>query len=204
MTKKQMETAKDGFPYYIGIDEAGRGPIAGPVYLGAVLAKKRFFLKPFFLDAVYDSKKLTSQKRRRIYELLKEESIKGNIKFTYGYVGAQIIDKDGIQKSIQVAINRCLKRICKNPQNTMVLLDGGLRAPQKFINQETIIKGDEKETLIALASIVAKVLRDEMMENYSVKYPEFLFHEHKGYGTKLHYKKLKKHGPSILHRLSFL
>lgn len=196
-------TTERRYSYYVGIDEAGRGPLAGPVAVGAVCAKERIFSEPFFKE-IKDSKKLSAQKRREIFNIVKEEAKKGNISFTYALVGAEYIDKRGIQKSVYLGISRCLRRVCMLPEQTLVLLDGSLRAPKKYEFQETIIRGDEKEALIALASIVAKVIRDEKMERLAETYPEYMFEQHKGYGTKLHLKRIKKFGPTNLHRQSYL
>jgi ribonuclease HII len=187
------------FRYFVGIDEAGRGPLAGPVSVGAVLAPIRLLLLPYF-EKVRDSKKLSPQKRREIFYRLQEESKKGNIVYAHSLVGSCGIDRDGITASIRCAIARTLKKLLE----TLILLDGGLRAPRVFSFQETIIRGDEKESLIALASIVAKVKRDEKMERLSEQYPQYGFELHKGYGTTLHRKLIKKHNPSPIHRISFL
>ena len=198
-----FSTEKD-YSYYIGIDEAGRGPLAGPVAVGAICAKKRIFKEPFLKEIIKDSKQLSAQKRREIFNIIKKEAKMGNISFTYSLIGSQEIDKKGIQHSVYIGIKRCLNRLCILPEKTLILLDGSLYAPKKYEFQQTIIRGDEKESLIALASIIAKVIRDQKMEQFAEKYPEYLFDQHKGYGTKLHLKKIKKHGPTQLHRKSYL
>lgn len=198
-----MISIKNDFLYYIGIDEAGRGPLAGPLAVGGVCATKRILKEPFF-KVIRDSKKLSAQKRREIFHVIKNETNKGNILYTYSFICPKYIDMFGLKKSTYIGIYRCLSRVCKLPKNTLILLDGGIYAPKKYKFQKTIIHGDEKESLIALASIVAKVKRDEHMERLSLKYPEYLFEQHKGYGTKLHLKRIKTYGTTNLHRLSFL
>jgi ribonuclease HII len=119
-------------------------------------------------------------------------------------VSEKYIDSYGIVSAIQKALCLSLKKLNVDPKECLVLLDGGLHAPKEFIHQKTIIKGDEKEFAIALASVMAKVTRDRKMVQFSVKYPEYGFDTHKGYGTKKHYEGIKKHGTCDLHRISFL
>jgi ribonuclease HII len=204
MASKSMGKERfESFSYYIGIDEAGRGPLAGPVAVGAVCAEKRFFTEPFF-KKIKDSKQLSAQKRREIFNVIKKEESLGRISYAVSFVGPSAIDSYGINQSIYRGISRCLERVCMIPEHSLILLDGGLSAPPKYKNQITIIRGDEKEAVVALASIVAKVLRDERMERIGLKYPEYLFEEHKGYGTKDHFKRIKEFGPTHLHRKSYL
>tara|TARA_Y100000310_G_scaffold273705_1_gene289355 strand:- start:41348 stop:41950 length:603 start_codon:yes stop_codon:yes gene_type:complete len=198
-----MKHRKRDFAHYVGIDEAGRGPIAGPVCIGLVAAKKRVYLKPFF-EKVRDSKQLCQKRREEIFDLLTIEKKRKHIFFTSALVGPSCIDRDGITCAIRLGIKRSLRRAVIQPSRTLILLDGGLFAPSEFKYQETIIRGDERESLIALASIVAKVTRDKRMKQYGNKYPDYLLEKHKGYGTKEHYKKLKKHGISEIHRTSFI
>ncbi|TSD03325.1 MAG: ribonuclease HII [Parcubacteria group bacterium Athens0714_16] len=153
-------------------------------------------------SGVKDSKQLSSGKREEWFEKIKELKKKGIVDYKIAYVSNSEIDKIGISKSIQKAINKCLENI--NPKTCRVLLDGGIKAPEKFLNQKTIIKGDEKEKVIALASIVAKVSRDKVMCDLSKKYPKYEFHKHKGYGTALHIKNIKKYGISKIHRKTYL
>src|SRR3989344_4966912 len=187
---------------YAGIDEAGRGPLAGPIAVGILYARERNLVLPFF-KKVRDSKQLSRQKREIIYEELKKEARAGRVSFAVSFVGPQVIDSVGINTATRIAIERCLKKVGCGI-GTHVLLDGGLRAPREFLYQETIIRGDEKEALIALASIVAKVRRDIKMEHIAMRYPEYLFEEHKGYGTKIHVKLLRKWKPCAIHRKTYL
>lgn len=186
--------------YLVGIDEVGRGPIAGPVTLGIFAIDKKSikklegFLKEISLK---DSKQLSHNKRVEIFKLVKKH------KFIFSTVslGANHVDKDGISKCIKKSISKLLKKY--NCKNTHVRLDGSLRAPEDFIYQETIIKGDEKDPLIALASIMAKVTRDKYMVKLLSKYPKYGFEKHKGYGTKEHRNAIKQWGICDVHRRSY-
>jgi len=190
------------YKYIIGIDEAGRGPLAGPVCVGAVCLGKNFNKK--LLRGVKDSKKLSEKKREGWFLKVKSFSDGKDFAFAVSLVSSKIIDKKGIVFAIKLAIKRCLKKVGVNPKETRVLLDGSLKAPKEFINQKTIIKGDEKERVISLASVCAKVSRDRYMVKISKIFPKYGFHIHKGYGTKKHRELIKKHGASLLHRKSFL
>ena len=193
--------------YEIGIDEAGRGPLAGPVAVGAVIfkTKDKFRLKRVFKKIRgKDSKKLTARAREEWFEIIKNEEEKGNLYFAVSFVGARRIDKKGIVFAIKTALAQSLIKIDANPKNSKILLDGGLHASQKYLNQKTIIRGDESELSISLASIVAKVLRDRKMTRLAQKYPAYGFEKHKGYGTKYHCQQILKYGPSYEHRASFL
>lgn len=189
--------------YFVGVDEAGRGPLAGPVAVGVVVATERNPHLPFFKE-IKDSKKLSAQKRREVFEKLHILHLKKEISYAVSFSGPGYIDKKGISQAIYRATKRCLNRLGVQPEKSHILLDGGLRAPHFYSRQETIIKGDESETLIALASIVAKVLRDKKMEQMALRFPNYLFDEHKGYGTEMHIKRIKKYKPSPVHRKSFL
>ncbi|MFA5838453.1 MAG: ribonuclease HII [Candidatus Paceibacterota bacterium] len=191
---------RQNIKYLIGIDEVGRGPLAGPVCVCSTIIPRNFKMSIF--SGVKDSKKLSAKKREEWFEKIKELKKKGLVDYKIAFVSNSEIDKIGITKSIQKAINNCLKSI--NPKTCKVLLDGGIKAPEKFLNQKTIIKGDEKEKVIALASIIAKVSRDKVMCEFAKKYPQYRFDKHKGYGTALHIKKIKKHGPCKIHRKTYI
>lgn len=191
---------KQNVKYLIGIDEVGKGPLAGPVCTCSMIISKNFNMSVFC--GVKDSKQLSAKKREEWFEKIKEFKKKGFVDYKISYVNNSEIDKIGISKSIQKAINKCLKNI--NPKTCQVLLDGGLKAPKEFLNQKTIIKGDEKKKVISLASIVAKVSRDKLMCDLSKKYPRYGFDKHKGYGTVLHIKKIKKYGFCKIHRKTYL
>lgn len=188
-------------PKIIGIDEVGRGPVAGPV---AVCA----FSMPSDLDdscfgELKDSKKLSAKKRQKIYEQVYDMKKKEVLDFSVCFSEATEIDEKGISFCIKKCLNSCLKGLKAKPEDCLILLDGGLYAPEIF-EQKTIIRGDEKERPIALASIVAKVTRDNLMKELSYKYSEYGFEKHKGYGTKAHMESIKKYGMCIEHRRTFL
>lgn len=199
------EQKTPSYGYIVGIDEAGRGPLAGPVAVGAVMVSYER-LKEFtaLFRGVKDSKKLSAQKREIWFQKLKTAEEGGLIRFRVSFSGSGTIDKRGINAAIFRSITASLGALPCPPQNSLILLDGGLRAPSMYRSQKTIIRGDEKIMIISLASIAAKVLRDRLMEKFSREYPRYGFDEHKGYGTKEHFKKIKKHGLSKIHRRSFL
>lgn len=184
--------------YVAGIDEVGRGPLAGPLTLGLVACKKSF-LRIF--KGIRDSKKLSARKREEWHKKVKSEKLK--VKSFTTSINNKIIDKIGLTKATEIAVQRLLKK-AKIGLKTRIYLDGGLKAPKKYINQKTIIKGDEKIPIIAAASIVAKVTRDELMTRMAKKFPNYGFELHKGYGTKLHFRRIKKFGISPVHRTTFL
>ena len=203
---------KQKIKYFIGIDEVGRGPIAGPVTVGAFMVSVENFKK--FLHLVdelniTDSKKITSKKREKISQILNDGIRKGLWYFHIALSSVIIIDKQGIvigiQKAIQKSIESVINYYQTQPKDVSVFLDGGLRAPLEFIHQETIIKGDTKVPVISAASILAKVYRDQYMDRLDKKYQgRYDWKNNKGYGTKKHYTYLKKHGTCEVHRKSFL
>ena len=187
------------YKYIIGIDEVGRGPIAGPVTVCALLLPKKYSWRNF--QRLKDSKKLTGNGREIWFSKVRATD---DISYAVSSVGEKTIDTKGVVPSVRIAILRSLNKLDVNPKDCLVLLDGGLSAPEEFIHQKTIIKGDERECAIALASIMAKVTRDRKMIRLSKKYSEYGFESHKGYGTRKHYEQIKKHGTCELHRTSFL
>lgn len=191
--------------HIIGIDEAGRGPLAGPVAVGAVAVQKKF-LKDFIslFRGIKDSKKLSAQKREIWFRKLKTAAREGVLSFHVSFSSAGVIDRSGINYAISHSIASSLGALKCPPANSLILLDGGLRAPKQYKQQKTIVRGDEKVMIISLASIAAKVLRDRQMEKFSQKYPCYGFEQHKGYGTVLHMKNIRKYGASKIHRRSFL
>jgi ribonuclease HII len=198
--------AKKAAQFTIGIDEVGRGPIAGPVAVGAFVfldekAKKLF-------KGVKESKQLSESKREEWFAHIQESKKKGLIDFQVTFQSEKIIDGKGLSYAIRTALFISLGTVVGRnkikPERIKVLLDGGLKAPLTYENQKTIIKGDEKEMTIALASICAKVLRDRKMNTLAKKYSEYGFERHKGYGTKSHYLAIRKNGLLATHRRSFL
>ncbi len=189
--------------YIIGVDEAGRGPLAGPVYVGVVSVRSDFDFSKF--SHLTDSKLLSSDKRENLYSQLKKETKQdSSIEFTASYTKAETIDKQGINKAIQLAINRGLRRISTLPDNCCVYLDGGLQATAKYSSQKTIIKGDKHEPVISLASIIAKVERDKKMRQQETNYPGFSFGQHKGYPTAKHRKTIEEKGATPIHRQTYI
>ena len=189
------------YKYIIGIDEVGRGPLAGPVAVCAFKMPVNFNAK--FFGKNKDSKKLTPEKREEIFvrlKILKKEKV---VDYFVSYESAKRIDTVGLSKAIKNCLEKSLSKLKVKPERCLVLLDGGLKAPKKYINQKTIIRGDEKERAIAFASIVAKVSRDALMCKLAKKYPEYCFEIHKGYGTKKHCESIRKNGLSAEHRRCF-
>lgn len=197
--------------FLIGIDEVGRGPLAGPVTVCA-FAVEREMAKTLLSTllsfgrsgAMHDSKTLSFSEREKCLKRIRNAKKGGKVWYAVSSVSAKIIDRIGIVGAVKCALYRSLRRININPRLAHVFLDGGLRAPAIYQKQETIIKGDQKIPVIALASIVAKVHRDRKMRRLAVRYPHWGFYEHVGYGTSAHYRAIKKHGLSDLHRRSFL
>ncbi len=190
----------------IGIDEVGRGPIAGPVAVGAFT-----FLKPTakkLFRGVKESKQLTERRREEWFARIEQAQKSGVIDFHVTFQSEKVIDAKGLSYAIKTALfislGALVTRNRMKPVNVRVLLDGGLKAPLNYPNQKTIIKGDEKEMIIALASICAKVLRDRKMNLLAKKYPAYGFEKHKGYGTKGHYRAIEEGGVLQVHRRSFL
>lgn len=187
--------------YIIGVDEAGRGPLAGPVAVGVASVPYNFDWD--LIPGVGDSKKVSAKNREAIFlhaTLLKKA---GKINFAVILVSAAIIDRIGITRAVALGIEKGLSKIKCDPQNVSVRLDGLLKAPPTYKDQQTIIKGDAKEKVIGLASILAKVTRDRTMVRVARDFPTYSFEIHKGYGTLIHRKALKKSGLSKIHRKSF-
>ena len=187
--------------YVVGIDEAGRGPLAGPVAVGAVAISSSF--KKNFFKSIKDSKKLSPSDRELWFALALDARKEGLLDFAVSLVSEKVIDRRGISYAVRLGIKRSLAALGVSA-DSQVYLDGGIKAPKEFIHQLTIIKGDEKIPIISLASIMAKVIRDKKMVRLSKKFPEFNFHKHKGYGTSEHCRAILKFGPTVIHRRSFL
>lgn len=182
--------------YVAGLDEAGRGALAGPVCVGAVILPKEDSLIEI-LSGVHDSKLLNPQKRNRLSLQIKETALAWGI----GFSTAEEIDKLGIVPATRLAASRAIESMYFIPD--FLLTDFRLELPELDIPQTAIVKGDQKSLSIASASILAKTFRDEMMSNLEEQFSEYQFSRHKGYGTLLHRKKIKQFGHSPLHRKTF-
>ena len=206
--QEERRLKKEGY-FPICLDEAGRGAIAGPVVAAAVgiklkRQKAKGKMKKFLLKEVKDSKKLSKKKREEFYKVLTKDP---NIEWGIGRVSERVIDKINILEATKLAMKRAFKNLNHKTKRgkklkNFLILDGNFKINLP-VPQKTIIKADEKVLSCAIASILAKVTRDRMMERYHKKYPQYEFKKHKGYPTKLHLRLLKKYGPSHIHRKSF-
>lgn len=182
----------------VGIDEAGRGPLAGPVAVGAFAVGAGFDMRQLF--GIRDSKTLSAKQREKWYgNLTRMEGVRWSVAMTSNTV----IDRIGIVPSVGRALGRALAKVVDDPSITKVLLDGGLKAPAEYTDQQTIIHGDTTEPLIAAAAILAKVTRDRYMVHQAKKFPLYGFDQHMGYGTRQHREAIVTHGPCRLHRETF-
>ncbi len=188
--------------FLIGVDEAGRGPLAGPVAVGVVALHENFAIQEMF-PGVADSKKLSPKKREEIYTKVLEFARLGMLRYTVVLSSAGVIDKKGISYAVRSSVYKGVRKLAPEPEGFTVLLDGSLKAPEEYV-QKTIIRGDQTEPIISLASIMAKVTRDRLMVGLAKKYPKYKFDVHKGYGTEIHRKAIKKYGTCVLHRKTWL
>ena len=188
----EREAFDAGIKLVCGVDEAGRGPLAGPVCAAAVI------LPPGLeIPGLNDSKKLTDKKRRELYDIMIEQAVSYGIAFA----SEQEIDEINILQATFLAMERAMQKL--SPQPELALIDGN-RTKDFGLPVRTIVKGDSLSASIAAASILAKVTRDRLMEEYDAQYPQYGFAVHKGYGTKRHYETLREFGPSPIHRKTFL
>ncbi len=181
-----------GIRVICGVDEAGRGPLAGPVCAAAVILPPNVEI-----SGLNDSKKLTDKRRRELFPMIKEQAIAYGI----GLADHQEIDEINILQATYLAMERALAQLPVKPE--LALIDGN-RAKDFGIPVQTVVKGDSLSASIAAASILAKVTRDDLMLEAAKQYPAYQFEVHKGYGTKAHYAALTDHGPSPIHRMTFL
>ena len=189
---KVYEKKYEEFGYVCGIDEVGRGPLAGPVYAAAVILPKD--CKILYLN---DSKQLSEKKREELYDVIMREAVSVGI----GYRSPERIDEINILQATFEAMQDAIASLSVEPS---VLLNDAVTIPKITIKQVPIIKGDAKSVSIAAASIVAKVTRDRLMAEYDAKYPEYGFASNKGYGSAAHIEAIKKYGPCEIHRRSFI
>ena len=188
----ENEIYDEGFTLLCGVDEAGRGPLAGPVCAAAVMLPRGHVI-----EGLNDSKKLTEKRREELYDVIRSESVSYGIAFA----SVEEIETLNILGATFLAMNRAIKQLSPAPE--LALIDGnrtkGIEVPARCV-----VKGDSKCADIAAASVLAKVTRDRYMLEMAEKYPQYHFEQHKGYGTKLHYEALRQYGPSPIHRMSFL
>lgn len=189
------------FTHIAGVDEAGRGPLAGSVAVGVAVVPQDFDWD--LLPGVGDSKKVSPKNREAIFRIAINLKKEGILTFCVALASNTTIDRISINQAVALGIERCFKKLSLNPETTIVKLDGLLHAPPEYKNQETIIKGDAKEKIIGLASILAKVTRDAHMVRIARDYPAYGFEIHKGYGTENHRNAIKNHGLTKIHRRSF-
>lgn len=183
---------ENGYNLVCGVDEAGRGPLAGPVCAAAVVLPKGLIL-----EGVNDSKKLTEKKREALFDVITEQALDWSVAFAT----VEEIEEINILNAAMLAMKRAVEGL-KNPVD-FAIIDGN-RKPPLEIDCEAVEKGDAKSMSVAAASILAKVSRDRILRQYAVDYPQYGFEKHKGYGTKVHVEALKKYGPCEVHRPSFL
>ncbi|MDY4221985.1 MAG: ribonuclease HII [Candidatus Faecousia sp.] len=192
MWEIEDENASQGFDMICGVDEAGRGPLAGPVYAAAVILPKHLHI-----PGLNDSKKLSDKRRRELYPVICDQALAYGI----GFATEQEIDEINILQATFLAMERAMAQLKIRPD--LALIDGN-RQKDFGLPVKTIVKGDSRSANIAAASVLAKVSRDDWMISMAEKYPEYGFEIHKGYGTRAHYQALEAYGPSPIHRMSFL
>ncbi len=183
---------EEGVSLICGVDEAGRGPLAGPVCAAAVILPKHLQI-----PGLTDSKKLTDKKRRELFPLIQQQALAWGI----GFASEQEIDEINILQATFLAMQRAMEQLGTRPE--LALIDGN-RAGDFGLPVKTVVKGDSLSANIAAASVLAKVSRDDVMVELAKQYPEYGFDIHKGYGTKAHYAALREFGPCPIHRRSFL
>ena len=192
---KEIKLRKNGYKFIAGIDEVGRGPLAGPVVACAAIILQAE-LKTF--KGIRDSKQLSERQREKFYKILTNDS---QVYYGIGIVSEKIIDKINILQATFLAMKKAVENLKVKPD--FLLIDGKWTLENYPISQTAIPKGDQNIFSIAAASIIAKVTRDRMLVKLRQKYPQYGFEKHKGYGTKLHLEMLKKYGPCEIHRKSF-
>ncbi|SDB12147.1 RNase HII [Ruminococcaceae bacterium FB2012] len=185
-------TYRDRYKFICGVDEAGRGPLAGDVYAAAVI-----FPEGVVIDGLNDSKKLTEKQREKLFDEIKEKALAWCIASST----VEEIERINILEAAKLAMQRAVEGLSLRPD--IILIDGNM--PPKFgTDSEALVKGDGTSQAIAAASVLAKVARDRYMKELALKYPQWQFEKHKGYGTKLHYQMIDQFGESPVHRPSFL
>ncbi len=189
----EENASKAGYKVICGIDEAGRGPLAGPVHAAAVILPLGLEI-----EGLNDSKKLSEKKREQLFDVICEKAID----YSIGVATEQEIDEINILNATFLAMHRAVEGLKIKPD--YALIDGNQYPKIPLVMEETVVKGDAKSMSIAAASILAKVSRDRFMLQKAEEFPQYQFEKHKGYGTKLHYEMIKEYGPSPIHRITFL
>lgn len=187
----EVKAGQQGFKSIAGVDEAGRGPLAGPVVAAAVI-----FPVQIEIADLDDSKKLSPKKREELFPLIQESALSYGV----GIVDEKVIDEINILQAARLAMKQAVEKLQISPD--LLLIDGNQKI-ESTLNQWAIVKGDSKSLSIAAASVLAKVTRDRIMEDYHRIYPQYEFNRHKGYGTKLHRSLIQEHGPCPIHRSTF-
>ena len=190
---EELKLYERNIEYICGIDEAGRGPLAGPVVVGAVILPQ-----DSFIEGVNDSKKISEKKRERIYDQIIEEAIAWSV----GIVDEKTIDEINILNATKLGVKLALEGLKQKPD--VIMVDALNNMDTLGIPYISVIKGDAKNYSIAAASIIAKVTRDRMMQEWDEVYPAYGFAKHKGYGTAEHIRVIKENGPCSIHRRSFI
>lgn len=191
MSVREKDLYASGYQYVAGVDEVGRGPLAGPVVAAAVILPPNYWVQ-----GLNDSKKMSEKKRDEVFDCLKQDALA----YGFGIVSETMIDEMNIRQATLLAMKMALEQLQISPD--YVLVDGNM-LPDVSFKQEAMVKGDSRSVAIAAASVLAKVTRDRMMKSYAELYPEYGFEQHKGYGTPFHLHALSEHGFTSIHRKSF-
>lgn len=196
--EKEASLYNSGTQLVIGVDEVGRGPLAGPVVAAAVSFKNN--LDEDWWEQITDSKKLSLKKRDYLYEQILKNSL-----YSFGVASVEEIEQLNILQASLLAMHRAVDDLLKqsNHSNAFVLIDGRNIIPNLAVKQESIVRGDSLVHSIAAASVIAKVYRDKLMQQFAEQFPNYGLEKHKGYGTKFHIEAIRKHGLSVIHRPSF-
>ena len=193
LKEEENKLYEEGIEYICGIDEAGRGPLAGPVVVGAVIMPK-----DSFIEGVNDSKKISEKKREKIYEQILEEAVA----YSIGVIDRDVIDDINILNATKLGVKKAVSTLKQRPE--VIMVDALTGIDTDGIPYISVVKGDAKNYSIAAASIIAKVTRDRMMKEWDEVYPDYGFAKHKGYGTAEHIRIIKEKGPCLIHRKSFI
>ncbi|MDO4743120.1 MAG: ribonuclease HII [bacterium] len=189
----EMAAKTRGYNYICGVDEAGRGPLAGPVCAAAVILPEGVVI-----EGLDDSKKISEKKREKLYDVITEKAVC----YSVAFASVDEIEKLNILNATMLAMQRAVQLL--SVKADFALIDGNCIPHSLGVDAQSVIKGDSKSYSIAAASILAKVSRDRLLVEYDEQFPQYGFLKHKGYGTKLHYEAIKKYGPTKIHRMSFL